>query len=38
MRYTLDLNTALVAMHDHKMPVIIDPSHTAGRLQHSKEG
>ncbi|NTU73567.1 3-deoxy-7-phosphoheptulonate synthase, partial [Candidatus Roizmanbacteria bacterium] len=31
MRFTLDLNSALVAKHDHKMPVIIDPSHTAGR-------
>lgn len=31
MRFTLDLNAALVAKHDHKMPVIIDPSHTAGR-------
>ena len=31
MRFTLDINAALVAKHDHKMPVIIDPSHTAGR-------
>lgn len=31
MRFTLDLNAALVAKYDHKMPVIIDPSHTAGR-------
>ncbi len=31
MRFTLDLNAALVAKFDHKMPVIIDPSHTAGR-------
>jgi len=31
MRFTLDLNSALVAKHDYKMPVIIDPSHTAGR-------
>lgn len=31
MRFTLDLNAALVVKHDHKMPVIIDPSHTAGR-------
>lgn len=31
MRFTLDLNTALVVKHDHKMPVLIDPSHTAGR-------
>lgn len=31
MRFTLDLNSALVAKHDHGMPVIIDPSHTAGR-------
>ncbi|MBI4008968.1 3-deoxy-7-phosphoheptulonate synthase [Candidatus Roizmanbacteria bacterium] len=31
MRFTLDLNGALVAKHDHHMPVIIDPSHTAGR-------
>ena len=31
MRYTLDLNSALVVKHDHGLPVIIDPSHTAGR-------
>lgn len=31
MRFTLDINTALVAKFDHKMPVIIDPSHPAGR-------
>lgn len=31
MRFTLDINGALVAKHDHNMPVIIDPSHTAGR-------
>lgn len=31
MRFTLDLNGALVAKHDHGMPVIIDPSHTTGR-------
>ncbi len=31
MRFTLDLNAALVAKIDRKMPVIIDPSHTAGR-------
>ncbi len=31
MRFTLDVNGALVAKHDHRMPVIIDPSHTAGR-------
>lgn len=31
MRFTLDINAALVAKFDHKMPVIIDPSHTAGR-------
>lgn len=31
MRFTLDLNGALVAKFDHHMPVIIDPSHTAGR-------
>lgn len=31
MRFTLDLNSALVAKYDHKMTVIIDPSHTAGR-------
>jgi len=31
MRFTLDFNSALVAKHDHKMPVIVDPSHTAGR-------
>ncbi|MBI4035459.1 3-deoxy-7-phosphoheptulonate synthase [Candidatus Daviesbacteria bacterium] len=30
-RYTLDLNGALVAKHDHGMPVIGDPSHPAGR-------
>ena len=30
MRFTLDINSALVAKHDHHMPVIIDPSHTAG--------
>lgn len=30
-RYTLDLNGALVAKHDHNMPVIGDPSHAAGR-------
>lgn len=31
MRFTLDLNGALVAKYDHHMPVIVDPSHTAGR-------
>lgn len=31
MRFTLDLNGALVAKYDYNMPVIIDPSHTAGR-------
>jgi 3-deoxy-7-phosphoheptulonate synthase len=31
MRFTLDLNAMLVVKHDHKMPVIVDPSHTAGR-------
>lgn len=31
MRFTLDLNAALVAKYDYEMPVIIDPSHTAGR-------
>ncbi|MDO8573229.1 MAG: 3-deoxy-7-phosphoheptulonate synthase [Candidatus Daviesbacteria bacterium] len=30
-RYTLDLNGALVAQHDHGMPVIGDPSHSVGR-------
>lgn len=31
MRFTLDINGALVAKYDHNMPVVIDPSHTAGR-------
>lgn len=31
MRFTLDINSALVAKHDHGMPIIIDPSHTTGR-------
>lgn len=31
MRFTLDINAMLVAKYDHKMPVIVDPSHTAGR-------
>lgn len=31
MRFTLDINTALVAKHDFNMPVIVDPSHSAGR-------
>lgn len=31
MRFTLDINAMLIAKHDHKMPVIIDPSHPAGR-------
>ncbi|MCR4305984.1 MAG: 3-deoxy-7-phosphoheptulonate synthase, partial [Candidatus Daviesbacteria bacterium] len=30
-RYTLDINGALVAQVDHNMPVIGDPSHSAGR-------
>lgn len=31
MRFTLDLNGMLVAKYDHNMPVIVDPSHPAGR-------
>lgn len=31
MRFTLDLNGAMVAKYDHHMPVIIDPSHATGR-------
>lgn len=31
MRFTMDLNTALVAKFDKNMPVIVDPSHPAGR-------
>ena len=31
MRFTMDLNTALVAKFDKSMPVIVDPSHPAGR-------
>ncbi len=31
MRFTLDFNSALVVKHDYNLPVIIDPSHTAGR-------
>jgi 3-deoxy-7-phosphoheptulonate synthase len=31
MRFTLDLNAMLVVKHDHKLPVLVDPSHTAGR-------
>ncbi|MBN2101045.1 3-deoxy-7-phosphoheptulonate synthase [Candidatus Dojkabacteria bacterium] len=31
MRFTLDLNAMLVAKHDYGVPVIVDPSHTAGR-------
>jgi len=31
MRFTLDLNGALVAKHDFGMPVLVDPSHTTGR-------
>jgi len=31
MRFTLDLNSALAAKYDLNMPVIVDPSHTAGR-------
>lgn len=31
MRFTLDLNSALVIKHDYNLPIIIDPSHTAGR-------
>ncbi len=31
MRFTEDYNSALVAKHDFGMPVIVDPSHSAGR-------
>ncbi|MDO8424106.1 MAG: 3-deoxy-7-phosphoheptulonate synthase [bacterium] len=31
MRFTMDINTALVAKYDKNMPVLIDPSHSAGR-------
>ena len=31
MRFTLDLNSALVVKHDYSLPIIVDPSHTAGR-------
>lgn len=31
MRFTLDLNSALVMKHDKGFPVIVDPSHSAGR-------
>jgi len=31
MRFTLDLNAALSLKLDHHLPVVIDPSHTAGR-------
>ena len=31
MRFTLVLNSALVVKHDYNMPILIDPSHTAGR-------
>lgn len=31
MRFTLDLNSLLVVKNDHGMPVIGDPSHSAGR-------
>ncbi len=31
MRFTMDLNGALVMKHDHNFHVIIDPSHPAGR-------
>lgn len=31
MRFTLDLNAMLVVKHDHDLPVLVDPSHTAGR-------
>ncbi|HEX9804655.1 MAG TPA: 3-deoxy-7-phosphoheptulonate synthase [Candidatus Dojkabacteria bacterium] len=31
MRFTLDLNGALVAKFDHDLPVVVDPSHPAGR-------
>jgi 3-deoxy-7-phosphoheptulonate synthase len=31
MRFTLDLNAALALKLDHHLPVVIDPSHTAGR-------
>jgi 3-deoxy-7-phosphoheptulonate synthase len=30
-RFTLDINSALVAKYDHNMPVLTDPSHSAGR-------
>lgn len=30
-RFTLDLNSALVAKYDHGLPVLVDPSHPAGR-------
>jgi 3-deoxy-7-phosphoheptulonate synthase len=30
-RFTMDLNSALVAKFDHNLPVLIDPSHPAGR-------
>ena len=31
MRFTLDLNTALVMKYDYRLPVLVDPSHSAGR-------
>ena len=31
MRFTLDINSMLIAKYDHNMPIIVDPSHTAGR-------
>lgn len=31
MRFTLDINSALIMKHDKGFPVIIDPSHSAGR-------
>lgn len=31
MRFTVDLGGALVAKFDHKLPVVIDPSHATGR-------
>jgi 3-deoxy-7-phosphoheptulonate synthase len=30
-RFTTSINNALVIKHDYKMPVILDPSHSAGR-------
>lgn len=31
MRFTLDINGMLVGKYDHNLPMIVDPSHTAGR-------